>query len=238
MRLVWAPSPNHDERKHPVSQIVLHYTGMQSGDEALARLRDPAAKVSSHYMVRESGEIVQLVEEGRRAWHAGAGRWREQDDINSRSVGIEIVNGGHDVPCADGSLPPYPDVQIAAVISLVKAILARHGLSPLAVIGHSDLAPTRKTDPGEHFPWARLAAAGAAVHPAEAEMGAGCVWMGADAEGLNTRLAAIGYDVSDPVAAVRAFQRRFTPDRITGFADARTLKRIGEVEREMGVVKA
>ncbi len=234
MRLHWAPSPNFDERKFPVSLIVLHYTGMESGDAALARMRDPAAKVSAHYMVREDSEIVHLVEDHHRAWHAGAGSWQGLDDINSRSIGIEIVNGGHNVPCTDGSLPPYPAVQIEAVIRLVKARLADHALSPISVIGHSDLAPARKIDPGEHFPWDVLAAAGAAVHPPESD-GDGCFWHGGDAEGLNASLARIGYDVSDPMAAVRAFQRRFTPDRITGFADTRTLRRIAQVEMGMQI---
>lgn len=222
-------SPNHNERKAAIQFVVLHYTGMVSGEAALERMCDPAAEVSAHYMVWEDGRVTQLVEEDRRAWHAGIARWQGLDDLNSRSIGIEIVNGGHDVPCADGSLPPYPAVQIDAVIALLRGILARHGLAAASVIGHSDIAPQRKIDPGEHFPWSALAAAGVAIHPPE-NGGEGCVWMGADADGLNSRLAALGYDVTDPMAAVRAFQRRFTPDRVTGFADARTLTRMGEVE--------
>ncbi|SDM33999.1 N-acetylmuramoyl-L-alanine amidase [Maricaulis salignorans] len=152
-----APSPNFNERKLPISLIVLHYTGMENGAVALERMRDPAAEVSAHYMVEEDGRIFQLVDEDKRAWHAGVSCWRGETDINSSSIGVEIVNGGHDF-----GLPDFPAVQIAAVIELVKDIMGRHGIGPEGVVGHSDIAPGRKQDPGEKFPWERLAAAGCA----------------------------------------------------------------------------
>ena len=228
MRLEQTPSPNHDERRHKVDLLVLHYTGMQSGQAALDRMRDPEAKVSAHYMVWEDGRIAQLVDEARRAWHAGLSSWQGDDDLNSRSVGIEIVNGGHDFPLPGGQLPPYPDAQIAAVIDLCRAILTRHTIPQARIVAHSDIAPTRKIDPGEHFPWARLAEAGLGLWPPE-DSGAGCVWMGGDPGGLNRQLGAIGYNLSDIPAALRAFQRRFLPDAVSGMADARTLRRLAQV---------
>jgi N-acetylmuramoyl-L-alanine amidase len=229
MQVDESPSPNHDERRAPLAFLVLHYTGMESGEAALARLCDPQAKVSSHYMVWEDGRVTRLVDESRRAWHAGQSRWQGLDDINSRSIGIEIVNGGHDVPLPDGTLPPYPDAQVDAVIRLGTDILVRHSLAPAAVLGHSDIAPRRKIDPGEHFPWPRLAAAGLGLWLPEPAGGPGCVWSGGDPTRLNTQLAAIGYDIEDVNAALRAFQRRFLPASITGFADARTLARLDAV---------
>jgi N-acetylmuramoyl-L-alanine amidase len=228
MQLEEMPSPNHDERRHAVDLLVLHYTGMQSGEAALARMRDPEAKVSAHYMVWEDGRIARLVEESRRAWHAGLSSWMGDDDLNSRSVGIEIVNGGHDYPLHGGALPPYPDVQIAAVIALAREIVGHHNIPQSRIVAHSDIAPKRKIDPGEHFPWERLAAAGLGLWPAE-QSGAGCVWMGGDPGGLNRQLGTIGYDLSDVPAALRAFQRRWLPDTVTGMADARTLRRLAQV---------
>ncbi len=223
-----APSPNQNARKHPVSLLVLHYTGMQSSEAALARMRDPAAEVSAHYMIREDGRIVRLVPESARAWHAGVSKWQGLDDLNSRSVGIEIVNGGHDYPAPDGSLPPYPDAQIAAVIALAREIMAHHEIPPTGLVAHSDIAPARKIDPGEHFPWPRLAQAGIGLWP-EPETGAACVWSGGDPSRLNTQLAAIGYDIADIPAALRAFQRRWMPHAITGMADADTLRRLAQI---------
>lgn len=228
MHIEDAPSPNFDDRKHPVSFLVLHYTGMESGDAALARMRDPEAKVSAHYMVREDGRIVRLVAESSRAWHAGVSKWQGLDDLNSRSVGIEIVNGGHDYPAPGGGLPPYPDAQIAAVIALSREIMAQHDIPPTGLVGHSDIAPTRKIDPGEQFPWQRLAEAGLGLWPGF-ETGAACVWSGGDASRLNVHLAQIGYDTSDIPAALRAFQRRWMPTAITGMADADTLRRLAQI---------
>lgn len=228
MHIEDAPSPNFDDRKHPVSLLVLHYTGMESGDAALARMRDPEAKVSAHYMVREDGRIVRLVAENGRAWHAGVSKWQGLDDLNSRSVGIEIVNGGHDYPAPGGQLPPYPDVQVAAVIALSRQIMAHYAIPPKGLVGHSDIAPSRKIDPGEHFPWQRLAEAGLGLWP-QPDTGAACVWSGGDASCLNAHLAAIGYDITDVPAALRAFQRRWMPASITGMADADTLRRLAQI---------
>ncbi|MEQ9504899.1 MAG: N-acetylmuramoyl-L-alanine amidase [Hyphomonas sp.] len=237
MQFEEAPSPNHDERRHAVDLLVLHYTGMESGAAALARMRDPEAKVSAHYMVWEDGRIARLVDESRRAWHAGLSNWMGDDDLNSRSVGIEIVNGGHDYPLPGGRLPPYPDVQIAAVIALAREIIAHHGIRQSRIVAHSDIAPKRKIDPGEHFPWERLAEAGLGLWPSETS-GAGCVWMGGDPGGLNRQLGAIGYDISDVPAALRAFQRRWLPDTITGMADARTLRRLAQVSEAYTVASS
>lgn len=228
MQIEDAPSPNRNERKHPVSLLVLHYTGMESAEAALARMRDPAAEVSAHYMVREDGSIVRLVPESARAWHAGVSKWQGLDDLNSRSVGIEIVNGGHDYPAEGGQLPPYPDIQISAVIALAREIMALHEIPPTGLVAHSDIAPARKIDPGEHFPWPRLAAAGIGIWP-EFETGAACVWSGGDTSRLNSQLAEIGYDTGDIPAALRAFQRRWMPRAITGLADTDTLRRLAQI---------
>lgn len=223
-----APSPNFDARKHPVTLLVLHYTGMESGAAALARMRDAQAKVSAHYMVWEDGRIVRLVAENDRAWHAGVSRWQGLEDLNSRSVGIEIVNGGHDYPAPGGALPPYPDAQIAAVIALAREIMTHHDIPPTGLVAHSDIAPARKIDPGEHFPWPRLAEAGLGLWP-QPETGSACVWSGGDAARLNAQLAQIGYDTADIPAALRAFQRRWMPTAITGLADADTLRRLDQI---------
>lgn len=208
MNVIQAPSPNHNERAKPISLIVLHYTGMESGEAALARMRDPDAGVSAHYMVEEDGRVFQLVDESRRAWHAGVSEWAGETDINSVSIGIEIVNGGHDF-----GLPDYPQAQIDVVISLVKEIMFRHDIAPHRVVGHSDVAPGRKQDPGEKFPWALLGEAGCCLFPeTPGETG--------DA---SAQLAAIGYgfDAGGP-AVVAAFQRRFRPARIDGDLDPET----------------
>ncbi|MEM1151412.1 MAG: N-acetylmuramoyl-L-alanine amidase, partial [Pseudomonadota bacterium] len=165
MRIIQKPSPNFNRRKQPIDMLVLHYTGMETGEAAEARLCDPAAEVSAHYVVREDGVVVAMVPETERAWHAGVAQWQGHDDINSRSIGIEIVNGGHDFPLASGTLPPYPAVQIAAVISLASAILRRHAIPQTRIVGHSDIAPSRKADPGEHFPWQVLSKNGIGLLP-------------------------------------------------------------------------
>ena len=147
-----APSPNFDARTAPPDMIVMHYTGMQTGEAALARLRDPEAKVSSHYLVEEDGRIFSLVAEERRAWHAGRGSWRGETNCNAVSVGIEIVNPGHEF-----GYRPFPDEQVAALIPLIADIKDRHGIGRGNIVGHSDIAPSRKEDPGELFPWDALA---------------------------------------------------------------------------------
>ena len=209
--IIDAPSPNHDERLLPVSIIVLHYTGMPTFEEALARLRDPAAKVSAHYLVAEDGTILRLVDEGRRAWHAGLSRWREVNDVNSASVGIEIVNPGH-----EWGYRPFPDEQIAALIPLVADIKERHAITRGNIVGHSDIAPTRKRDPGELFPWSRLARLRLAL-PRPTKNLMDPRWTEA---GFLLALERFGYDVSEPMAAIMAFQRRFRPELIDGEVDA------------------
>jgi N-acetylmuramoyl-L-alanine amidase len=155
MTPIAAPSPNFDARTRPPDMIVLHYTGMRTGEAALARLRDPAAKVSAHYLVEEDGRIFTLVAEERRAWHAGASFWRGERNVNGASIGIEIVNPGH-----EHGYRPFPDAQIEAVIDLVADIRSRWTIADERILGHSDVAPQRKEDPGELFPWRRLAEAG------------------------------------------------------------------------------
>ena len=248
MKITQTPSPNFNERKASVDMLVLHYTGMESGEAALERMRDAQAEVSAHYMVWEDGQISQLVEEDKRAWHAGVGSWQADTDLNSCSVGIEIVNGGHNVPLPDGGLPPYSEAQIAAVIALSATIVSRHDIPQARIVGHSDIAPARKEDPGEHFPWARLADAGVGLWPAQPEglseglqmigRGLGTDDKGAPVERLQEMLARIGfgleaggeYDASTE-ACVLAFQRRWVPHRLTGQADLETLARVMAVRQ-------
>ncbi len=246
MRIMQRPSPNHNERRHAISMLVLHYTGMDSAQAALARLADPEASVSAHYVVLEDGAIVQMVAEQNRAWHAGIAQWEGDDDLNSRSIGIEIVNGGHDFPLADGALPPFPRVQIAAVISLCKAILARHDIPRTRIVGHSDIAPDRKCDPGEHFPWESLGEHGVGIWPVQASSRPGRVLRGrglsagevsASVSRMQEDLAAIGYGLAltgvfdaKTQAVVTAFQRRWRPLQVTGEADLACLSTIAAVE--------
>lgn len=236
-------SPNFNERKHALDMLVLHYTGMATGEAALERMCDPEAEVSAHYMVWEDGRITQLVDEGKRAWHAGVSSWQGQQDLNSRSIGIEIVNGGHDFPLPDGSLPPYPRPQIHALLDLVHDILGRHDIPATRILGHSDIAPLRKQDPGEHFPWERLARAGIGLWPQiegtlqpQAGKGLERGASGSTVWRLQTMLSEIGYgfDVTDIYGeacekVVAAFQRRWLPDHVTGQADLDTLRRIGVI---------
>lgn len=238
-------SPNFNDRKLPISILVLHYTGMESGAAARERLCDPAAEVSAHWLVHEDGTAENLVEEEHRAWHAGRGSWNGITDVNSASIGIEIVNGGHNVPLADGSLPPYPDAQILAVIKLAKEIIGRHDIKPQNIVGHSDIAPERKEDPGEHFPWAGLAAAGIGLWPENLTDDDRIVFEPGDRDrGLSIiqrGLADLGYGASvtgcldEPTQAIiRAVQRRYRPARIDGVIDMNVmeiLKRLSEMTR-------
>lgn len=210
--MIDCPSPNFDARAQPISMIVLHYTGMESGDAAIAWLADPVSKVSAHYVVAEDGQVVRMVDEGNRAWHAGRSFWRGITDVNSASVGIEIVNPGHEF-----GYRPFPAAQMDAVEALVAGVAARHRVTPAMVVGHSDIAPTRKQDPGELFDWPRLARAGLAL--ATPDAGFDPRWTDA---GVIAALGRFGYDVSAPQAAVVAFQRRFRPANIDGTIDAET----------------
>ena len=233
LKMTQAPSPNFDERTLPISLLILHYTGMETGEAALERMTDADAKVSAHYMVEEDGRIFQLVDEERRAWHAGLSEWQGETNINSCSIGIEIVNGGHDWPNADGSLPPFPDAQIIAVIALCKDIESRHGR--LTLLGHSDIAPMRKIDPGEHFPWSGLAAAGLGYWPKVQSDDRRVLFdAGSRDRGvaiLQRGLAHIGYSArvsgvmdEDTGLIVEALQRRYRPDQIDGVVDIQTME--------------
>lgn len=225
------PSPNFGGRREWArpDMIVLHYTGMQTGLSAEDWLCDPISEVSSHYLVHEDGGVVQMVREADRAWHAGRSLWRGRTDINSASIGIEIVNPGH----AGGS-PDYPAAQIDALVGLCADIVRRHEMPRSGIVAHSDIAPARKADPGERFPWTRLAGAGLVEHvepsgkPGRAIMRPG--EGGTSVRRLQGRLAAYGYGVEptgcldeQTIAAVRAFQRRFRPDRVDGVPDRSTL---------------
>ncbi len=232
LQIIQAPSPNFNDRLHPLDMLVLHYTGMKDGPTALARMQDlNEPRVSAHYMVEEDGRVFQLVAEDKRAWQAGRSWWRGDEDINSRSIGVEIVNGGHDF-----GLPPFPDAQIEAVIALCQGILGRWAIPPERIVAHSDIAPDRKEDPGERFPWKRLAEAGIGLWPQPARPepwmthGATLGDAGVTVEGLQRALAAIGYRIvvtgvfdANTVAVVRAFQRRWRPERINGEGDTETV---------------
>ena len=228
-------SPNFNDRKLPISMLVLHYTGMETGAAAKQRLCDPAAEVSAHWMVHEDGQIESLVDEAKRAWHAGVGSWNGLTDINSASIGVEIVNGGHNVPRSDGSLPPYPDAQILAVIKLSKEIIDRHNISLRNIVGHSDVAPDRKEDPGEHFPWAGLAAAGIGYWPGELSEDERTLFEHGDRDRgvsiIQRGLADLGYGASvtgcldEPTQAIiRAVQRRYRPSKIDGVIDMQVME--------------
>jgi len=228
-----AASPNCDERKDglPPDMILLHYTGMQSGQDALERLTAPDSKVSSHYVVFEDGRIVQCVPEQLRAWHAGISYWAGETDINSRSIGIEIVNPGHDF-----DYPNFPLRQVAAVISLCRSILTRRReVANDRVLAHSDVAPSRKKDPGEKFPWELLSESnvGHWVRPAPLDFeGEGFKpgdWNDSVSK-LQRTFAAYGYKIDDTGRydgqtreVVTAFQRHFRQARVDGIADASTL---------------
>ncbi len=211
MRIIDTPSPNFDARLLPITMIVLHYTGMQDGASAIARLRDIEAKVSSHYLIDEDGTVVRMVDEQHRAWHAGRSHWREIDDVNSASIGIEIVNPGHEF-----GYRPFPAEQIAALLPLVAEIKDRHEITRGNVVGHSDVAPARKRDPGELFPWHELARRRLALpRPTRNLMDPG--WTEA---GFCLALERFGYDVTNRMAAIMAFQRRFRPEMVDGEIDA------------------
>lgn len=242
-RYLQKPSPNFDARTRPIDLVVLHYTGMQDAEIALARLTDPApvagsypgpwqsddvepdgplSRVSAHYVVDEAGQIYSLVPEEHRAWHAGVSSWEGDGDVNARSIGIEIVNGGHDF-----ALPEFPSAQIDGVIALLKDILERWpDLNAKRVVAHSDIAPARKADPGEKFPWKKLADAGVSIWPQHVAM-----QLSSDdpVSEVQQQLAFIGYPViqtgqmdQDTKAALVAFQRRFRPSDLSGVIDDET----------------
>lgn len=225
------PSPNHGPRVagKPVDILLLHYTGMISEEAALTWLTSPQSQVSAHYFVGEDGRIVQMVDEAARAWHAGQSFWAGESDVNSRSIGIEIANPGHEF-----GYRSFPRAQIAAVIALCRDILSRHAIPPRRVLAHSDVAPLRKEDPGELFPWGELAAAGIGHWVMPALVVAGSVLRlgdsGAAVVDLKQRFRAYGYGLGAEsvfdeatAAVVRAFQRHFRPAQVDGIADVSTV---------------
>jgi N-acetylmuramoyl-L-alanine amidase len=231
------PSPNHGERRGVTApdMLILHYTGMPDADAALERLCAPASEVSAHYLVFENGRVVQCVPEGRRAWHAGASSWDGITDINSHSVGIEIANPGHEHGYVD-----FPAVQIDAVIALCRDIVARHPIRPARILAHSDVAPARKEDPGEKFPWRTLHEAGIGlwVPPAPLDGTGAAVAPGEGMMRLREGLKGYGYGIDaaatcDPPTeqVVRAFQRHFRPARVDGIADASTVRTLHDLLR-------
>ena len=222
-------SPNQSSRGDParIDMLVLHYTGMQSAEAAIERLCNFGAKVSAHYVVEENGTVWRLVPEARRAFHAGVSCWEGETDLNAVSIGIEIVNPGH-----EWGYRQFPDVQMASVEALCRDLIARHPIPPHRIVGHSDIAPERKADPGELFGWARLARAGIGIWPQPRPDGAGGRGQTIEAGAAALAdLAAIGYCVTSSVgtAVVTAFQRRFRPERWDGRLDLETAERLAEV---------
>lgn len=215
--IVDTSSPNHSPRPNgaTVDMLVLHYTGMMDAASALERLTDPAAEVSAHYIVDEDGAVRRLVAEDRCAWHAGVASWRGNTDINDRSIGIELINPGHEF-----GYQPFPEEQMATLVALAGDILSRHPIPARNVVGHSDVAPARKADPGELFDWQRLASAGIGSWPAEVD---------AAATQLPDMLSRYGYDTIDPTAATTAFQRHFRPDLTNGVADEQCARRVASL---------
>jgi N-acetylmuramoyl-L-alanine amidase len=228
MTQLWAfdrPSPNHGPRLEPsrIDMLVLHYTGMATAAAALARLCDPEARVSAHYVVEENGAIWRLVPESRRAFHAGISCWEGEQDLNAISIGIEIVNPGHDC-----GYRHFPEAQMAAVECLCQDLVTRHPIPPHRIVGHSDIAPERKSDPGELFDWARLARAGVGIWPPAFPPASGPT---VDAARSLDDLASIGYCVAAESLrpALVAFQRRFRPSCCDGRLDTQTAARLSEV---------
>lgn len=225
------PSPNHDERQADIDILLLHYTGMVSAEDAIARLCDPESKVSCHYLVHEDGRIVQMVPESERAWHAGLSNWEGEPDVNSRSIGIEIQNPGHEHGYRD-----FPDAQIEALIRLGLDICERRGIARNRVLAHSDVAPKRKDDPGEKFPWDRLYAAklGHWQKPAPLTTEGDDSFFEGDTgepvEEIQSLFSMYGYGVeisglfdAQTKAVVTAFQRHFRQEKVDGTVDPSTI---------------
>ncbi|MFC4350032.1 N-acetylmuramoyl-L-alanine amidase [Fodinicurvata halophila] len=217
------PSPNHDERGKAGApdMLVLHYTGMESGQAALERLCDPEARVSAHFLIEEDGRVMRLVPEHRRAWHAGLSHWAGEDNLNDAAIGIELVNPGHEF-----GYRSFPEVQMCSLIELAVVLQNRHGIPRHRVVGHSDVAPLRKEDPGELFDWPRLAACGLGLWseecPSDVHM---------DESRARRALAGIGYGYLDEDFArvLLAFQRHFLRDHLTAELDPRTAGRLSAI---------
>jgi N-acetylmuramoyl-L-alanine amidase len=236
MRLIDAPSPNFDARTAPPDMIVVHYTGMATGEAALARLCDPKAKVSSHYLIEEDGRVFSLVPEARRAWHAGVSFWKGERNINAVSIGIELVNLGHEF-----GYHPFAEAQMAVLIELIGDIRGRWTVPDNRILGHSDVAPARKEDPGELFDWKRLAEAGHGLWAEPAAAPGAPLAKGAEGAAvfaLQAGLSRLGYDCApsgrfddDTAIIVTAFQRHWRPARVDGAADGETRARLMQLLR-------
>ena len=221
MRIVECPSPNCDTRQGaPIDMLVLHYTGMKTAEEALARLCDAKARVSAHYTIDRDGSVYRHVAEDERAWHAGVSYWAGERNVNARSIGIEIVNPGHEF-----GYVPFADAQIAALIDLSRGIFARHGIAPARVVGHSDVAPARKDDPGELFPWQSLSGYGIGLWPdMRSSRCGGGIAAAISSEDAAASLARFGYGVPPEVdvpmeKVIAAFQRHYRTQQIDGIWD-------------------
>jgi len=228
-------SPNFGERKSKIDMLLLHYTGMPDAGAAVKYLCSAGTEVSAHYVVLEDGHIIQCVPEAYRAWHAGQSSWGAETDINSCSIGIEIANPGHDL-----GYPEFPRRQIAAVIALCRGIFTRHEIPPDRVLAHSDVAPGRKRDPGEKFPWRLLHESGIGLWVKPAPIVAGPIFALGDRdpaiEELQRLLARFGYGMSPSSYldgttrdAIAAFQRHFRPLKVDGVFDVSTLETLRSV---------
>ncbi len=223
MALIDRPSPNHDARPDgtPIDMLVIHYTGMKTAEEAVDWLCDPASQVSAHYTIDTEGTVFAHVPETLRAWHAGVSYWAGARGLNARSIGIELANPGHEF-----GYVPFPKAQIEALVDLADGIMSRHAIPAARVLGHSDIAPARKQDPGELFPWKGLADFGIGIWPEHSARALSLP--------VEQALSEIGYGVAPEVdvkleTVIRAFQRHFVPGRVTGEADPETLRRIAAV---------
>lgn len=225
------PSPNWNDRAEPISMVVLHYTEMLSPDEALTRMCDPASEVSAHYLISEQGEVVRLVPEDKRAWHAGVAYWRGHTDINGLSIGIELDHPGH-----KWGYREFSEAQFEALVPLLARIVGDYDIPRANVVGHSDIAPTRKIDPGELFPWDRLAEYRLCLgRPEKLELGDPFDNDGA----FYLALERFGYDISDGHKAVEAFQRRWRPEKIDGEIDGQVRAILFQLllDRDRGVTR-
>ncbi|HEX4505114.1 MAG TPA: N-acetylmuramoyl-L-alanine amidase [Alphaproteobacteria bacterium] len=214
------PSPNHGPRRAAIDMLIIHYTGMKTAEAALDRLCDPASEVSAHYLIEEDGRVWRLVPEDRRAWHAGRGFWAGTTDVNSRSIGIELANPGH-----EHGYRPFPDAQMTALEHLCRGILTRFPIRSHLVLGHADVAPGRKLDPGELFDWQRLSAAGIGLWPDGAV---------AEIDDFAADMRRYGYE-NDSAESVAAFQRHFRPAAVTGIADTETRGRLRNLIIQAGL---
>ena len=223
-------SPNHDSRQpgQRVDMLLIHYTGMETAEAAFQRLKDPTAKVSAHYVIDEDGQLTRMVDETRRAWHAGVASWGGHTDINGCSIGIELVNPGHEF-----GLRAFPEAQMVALENLSRRLVTRYSIPKDRVLGHSDVAPIRKADPGEMFDWKRLAAAGVGLWPEHmntgewaslhlGDSGAGVMKMQLDLKNFGYEIDVSGSFGAPTTVVVAAFQRHFRPSNVDGIADRET----------------